>query len=227
MAHPRWGWPLVVSLVIGAARAPIRTDTRVAVLCLAGLATPLAVPIPPIWPLVQLGFLLPFALGTLASEELRAGLRHLQRGRIDPWPVVILGVGSALALWAWRAGLHPDLTSARAFLPQVSTPLLVAGFGLFSVANAVLEEALFRGLLQGALESAWGARWPALVVPAVLFGTSHLHGVPSGLLGAAMAGTWGLLLGWARRRSGGLATPIAAHVAADATIFVLLVTSPA
>lgn len=98
--------------------------------------------------------------------------------------------------------------------------LVVAGAG-FSLVNAAVEEAVFRGVLQTALERVSGPG-VAVVVQAVAFGLLHVVGVPTGLVGALMAGAWGLLLGVMRWRTGGLLAPYVAHVAADATIFGML-----
>lgn len=59
---------------------------------------------------------------------------------------------------------------------------------------------------------------------AVVFGTAHYTGNPSGLLGMAMATTYGVALGVIRHRSGGLLMPWIAHLCADAVIAVVLLT---
>ena len=78
-----------------------------------------------------------------------------------------------------------------------------------------------RGIFFDAIESLWG-RWTAVLATAVLFGYGHLHGYPPGPLGAILAGIFGLCLAWLRLFSGGLALPILAHIAADATIFAIV-----
>ncbi|MDB6153237.1 MAG: family intrarane metalloprotease [Chthoniobacteraceae bacterium] len=92
---------------------------------------------------------------------------------------------------------------------------------VFSLLNAIFEELVFRGVLYDALESQWGA-WGAVVATAAMFGYGHLRGYPPGLPGVVLAGIYGLALGWLRVRTGGLGLPIAAHIAADATIFVIV-----
>lgn len=94
-----------------------------------------------------------------------------------------------------------------------------AGHG-FSLVNAAVEEAIFRGVLQTALERVNGPL-VAIVLQAVAFGVLHVLGVPTGIVGAIMAGAWGLLLGVMRWRTKGLLAPYVAHVAADATIFLM------
>jgi len=102
--------------------------------------------------------------------------------------------------------------------------LLVAAGAGFSLLNAAVEEVIFRGVLQTALERVTGPI-VAIVVQAVAFGVLHIVGVPTGVIGAVMAGGWGMLLGLMRWRTRGLLAPYVAHVAADATIFVMLLPS--
>lgn len=92
---------------------------------------------------------------------------------------------------------------------------------LFSLLNAVCEELIFRGILFDALASHWSP-WTAAVFTALLFGYGHLQGYPPGPRGAMLAGLFGLALGCLRILTGGLALPILAHIAADATIITLL-----
>ncbi len=200
-------------------------SVRLVLLCLAGLCLGLAGDFAPLWPLAQLAFLLPAVVGIFWDRSLRPSRRLLRRGRLDPWPIAAIGGAAAVALPAWVLLLDPDLTSVATQLPAASLPLLILGFVGFSLINALLEEVLFRGLFQGALQERWGSVVLTLLLPSLLFGTSHYHGVPSGIIGATLAGGWALLLGWARRRSAGLLTPILAHAVADAAIFLLVIGS--
>ena len=175
---------------------------------------------PPIWPLAQLGMVLPSAALVWGVRGLRP-LAGVSRGAIR-WPLVVLiAASSASALLLWARLAHPDLEAARAMIPDQPQPVLLLGALGFAVVNATLEEVAFRGLLQPALGVAWGPR-VALVLQAAAFGVAHLHGVPNGPLGAAMAGVWAVVLGWVRTRTGGLATPILGHIVADLVIFGLL-----
>ncbi|MFZ2639779.1 MAG: CPBP family intramembrane glutamic endopeptidase [Verrucomicrobiia bacterium] len=107
----------------------------------------------------------------------------------------------------------------------VSTLGGLLAFGvLFSVFNALFEEVFFRGILFDAIESQWGV-WIAVVVSAFLFGCGHMHGYPSGILGSALAGIYGLCLGWLRVFSGGIGFPVVAHIVADATILTIVARS--
>lgn len=179
---------------------------------------------PPIWPLAQLGMLLPAALVVWRVPALRPLAAEVSRGTLR-WPLVLLIAGSsATALVGWARLANPDLSAAQAMVPDAPAWLLILGALGFAGINAALEEVAFRGLLQPALGVAFGPL-AAVLLQAVAFGVAHLHGVPNGPLGAAMAGTWALVLGWARNRSGGLVTPILGHIIADLVIFALLASS--
>lgn len=92
----------------------------------------------------------------------------------------------------------------------------------FSICNAFLEELAFRGVFYDAAESQFGTGL-AILGTAALFGYGHMGGYPPGPLGAIFAGIYGLLLGWLRHVSNGLGLTLISHVAADATIFAILV----
>jgi len=90
-------------------------------------------------------------------------------------------------------------------------PLGALGWGLLAVPAALLapegEELLFRGLLLPWLHS-WMGRVAALVASAAIFASLHaFYGVFTGWIFFL-----GLLLGWARLRSGGVGAPILLHI---------------
>lgn len=178
--------------------------------------------VPAVWPLPQLTVGGPLVLAAMRWPRRPVPPPWLARGRLDPLPIALLGALAAVALGAWTFATSPDLSRAAAMLPPWPGPALAAAAIGFSIVNAVLEEVIFRGVLQDLLRSWLGAEvWPVLLQGAA-FGVLHWHGIPSGPLGALMAGSWGVMLGWARRRSHGLRTPILAHVVADAVIFTIL-----
>ena len=178
-----------------------------------------------LWPLP--GVVAVLAAWWVARRSGRAGLWRawLRRGSTTwelPLLMVTTIVVTAAALVAWQrlvdGRLPPDYVEAAAGRPLWL--LLVGGVG-FSLVNAAVEEAVFRGVLQTALERVDGPV-VAVVVQAAAFGLLHVVGVPAGAVGAVMAGTWGLLLGVMRWRTRGILAPYVAHVAADATIVCML-----
>ena len=178
-----------------------------------------------LWPLP--GVVAVLVAWAVARRSGRAGRWRawVRRGSTTPELPLLMGttiVATAAALLAWQrlfdGRLPPEYVEASAGRPLWL--LVVAGAG-FSLVNAAVEEAVFRGVLQTALVEVSGPVF-AVVVQAVAFGLLHVVGVPHGALGALMAGTWGLLLGVMRWRTQGLLAPYVAHVAADATIFCVL-----
>lgn len=217
------GLVLALGLGLVAATPWPRAEARLLAL-LAGSTGVATMLMPPIWPLTQLVVGGPVVVVALWVPTLRLRRPWLLLGRLDPWPVVALGVLAAVALVAWVVGMSPDLSQAFAMFPGWPWPVLVVAAVGFSLVNAILEEVAFRGVLQQTLRSWLGPGvWPVLLQGAA-FGVLHWHGVPHGPLGALMAGSWGVMLGWARQRSGGLLTPVLAHVVADAVIFAVLAT---
>ncbi len=79
---------------------------------------------------------------------------------------------------------------------DVDWSLLSQGLGwilLFSLSNSFAEEMIFRLGLVSPLASLLSPM-TAFIVSAVMFGLPHFAGMPSGLIGAAMAGLLGLVL---------------------------------
>lgn len=199
-----------------------------AVVMTALLYAAVAVGVLGLWPLPGLAAVL--AAWWAARRSPRAPLWRswLRRGSATPelpWLLVLTVVVTAAALLTWvrlfDGRLPQGYVEAAAGKPLWL--LIVVGAG-FSLTNAAVEEAIFRGVLQTAMESVSGPV-VAIVVQALAFGVLHVVGVPTGVVGAVMAGSWGLLLGFMRWRTRGLLAPYVAHVAADATIFCMLLPS--
>jgi membrane protease YdiL (CAAX protease family) len=197
------------------------------VLLLALLAIPRFVPDLQRWPWYLVAPLSIYLLAVALISPLRRTARWNRLGRLRG--SVLLATGALIAisssvLLLYDATCQPNLVHLRQQLP-LTLPLHVAVVGaLFSALNALLEEVIFRGILLDALTGAVGMWW-AVAVQAVVFGAGHATGYPPGALGMALAASYGLLLGWLRQWSGGLAAPWLAHVFADATIFWIVVTA--
>lgn len=176
------------------------------------------------WPWYFLTPLALYAALVLAIRPLRRSVL-LRSGRFDRLTLgatagIILVSSTALVLYQYL--FQPDLVELAEHLPiRSAMPLVVAG-AVFAVGNAVMEEIIFRGVLQDALVSQVG-RSAGVAVQAVVFGLGHAGGYPPGEIGVVLAGLYGLLLGILREWSSGLGAAIIAHVCADATIFVIVV----
>ncbi|MFN7953722.1 MAG: CPBP family intramembrane glutamic endopeptidase [bacterium] len=161
-----------------------------------------------------------------AVPWLRAEAGWLTRGALSP-PLVaaILGIAvvSGAALLGWHRALHPDVADlVRDFVPDWPLGALVLGASAFALWNAAIEEAVYRGVLQGALVRVLPPA-PAIALQALAFGAIHLHGFPRGAVGVALASVYGAMLGALRHRGRGLLAPWLAHVATDLVIASLLI----
>ncbi len=156
------------------------------------------------------------------AELWRSWLRRGHGTAEAPWLVLATVVVTVIALVGWQRGFDgvlPDAYLDAAHGRSVGL-ILVAGIG-FALINAAVEESIFRGVLQTSLERLVGPV-AAIVVQAGAFGLLHVVGIPTGWVGAVMAGTWGALLGVLRYRTQGMLAPYLAHVAADLTIVVIM-----
>jgi membrane protease YdiL (CAAX protease family) len=141
-----------------------------------------------------------------------------RRGGVPGVATAIVGGVTPFALVAWFVVMRPELGDlAAVYLPDAPLAALVLGGIAFAVGNAVLEELIWRGVITDALERSVSAEL-AIAIQALSFGVAHFHGFPRGVVGVILAGGWAAMLGWLRRRSGGLLAPTVAHVVADASI---------
>jgi uncharacterized protein len=179
------------------------------------------------WPLYLGVPLAVYGLIVVLVPALRRSIGWLRVGNLDRWNLaatagVIVVASSALVMWFYL--MQPDALAYAEKLPvRTWSPLqLVLAGVFFSVVNATLEELLWGGVLQEALQTELGVLvgW---LVQGVAFGAMHYRGFPSGVLGVCLASIYGLMLGWLRIRSQGMFLPILAHICADATIFTVIV----
>lgn len=210
----------LIALSIGLAFVP---GSDPAARTIAALAAALAATVPLSFLGVPWQALMAVALGVWGllarrSPALAPSPAWRARGELPwAWTVIVAGV-TPLALVGWLVVMGPDLSDVvGAYVPDLPFPVLVLGAVLFALVNATGEELIWRGVFQDRLAPLLGLRM-AIAVQAVSFGVQHAHGVPRGVVGVVLAGTWAAMLGALRARSGGLLAPIAAHVVADAVI---------
>ncbi len=174
--------------------------------------------------LVMIGVL--FATGTSRSEAyLVPGSRSAPSGIRLPWMkapvrwsvigpvwVVVLAVLTGLAM----SGSVPRGIDLGAALPLLGVAVLAAAI------NSFWEEVVFRAGPLSQLGAVVG-RAPAVLLLSVWFGLGHYYGgIPSGAVGAVMAGSVGLLFGRAMIETRGLAWPWALHFTSDLVIYAAL-----
>ena len=177
-----------------------------------------------IWPLYLLVPLAGYALTVYCVPPLRRSVNWLRLGRGD-WEVIgatfVIIVLASTALILWYALCEHDLRKMTDILKTIPYPSLILVGIAFSIFNALLEEILFRGIQYEALDAEYGLRW-AVLIQGIIFGIVHAQGFPNGVIGVVMASLYGVMLGWLRHFSGGMLWPFVAHIFADATIFMLL-----
>lgn len=185
----------------------------------------LAVPFTGLWPLPAAAALVLTAVFAWRARRLQTWRRWWRRGHADRstwWLVTAIVVVTAVSLVTWQrlsgAGLGQSYAEAAVSVP---VPLLALGVFGFLAVNGAVEDSIWSGVLLSAAERVLPVR-VAVGVVALSFGLAHLQGVPGGLVGAGMAGAWGALLALLRLRTGGMLATYLAHIAADATIVVIL-----
>jgi len=180
------------------------------------------------WPFHLLVPLAVYGAVAVGFPGLRKSVQWLRLGRLTSGTamtaVAIVAV-SVAGLMGWFLLAEPDLPALEGLPGDSSVPALILMGLTFAVINAAIEEAAFRGIIYQALEKTSGRIWIAIVLQAAAFGAIHYgeESVPGGLIGVAMTFVYGLMLGYLRHRSKGLLAPWAAHTAADAIVFGLVV----
>lgn len=179
------------------------------------------------WPWFLLLPLLLYGAAAATVPPLRRSFPDLRLGKITvsrAAATVALSGLAAGALLAHHQLMHPDVTKLATSLPVAAFGSVILAGVCFSVANAGMEELIFRGILYEAVAAEWGSA-AAIGVTAICFGLGHMAGYPPGPVGAILAGLYGVGLGLLRWWSGGLALCVGSHICADTTIFGILVSA--
>ena len=130
-----------------------------------------------------------------------------------------VGLVAGLAVWAWYEGRPEQLAVIIELAWDWSIWTLVSLGVLAAVVNAVVEESVYRGIVQDSLDRVLRPGVTALVLQAAVFAALHFpSGILQGFAGVGLAFCYGLVLGLLRRRSGGLAVPVIAHTVTDLVI---------
>jgi membrane protease YdiL (CAAX protease family) len=181
----------------------------------------------PLYPFSDLTFVLLYVFVVLLIPQLRGSVGWLRTGKFDgkirKWVTMTIVV-PIIALMLWVHFLSPNLGRYADKVPQFPFWVII----LYTVANAAfnaaLEETIWRGVMLEALDSALGPGVWALLIQAVSFGVAHYrYGFPNGIVGAAMAAIFGILLGIIRRKSKGILAGWLAHTFVDAATFIMIV----
>ncbi|MHC4947932.1 MAG: lysostaphin resistance A-like protein [Planctomycetota bacterium] len=128
------------------------------------------------------------------------------------WPVTYLAGRLAGLVVAWWTGVAPDAVAHETLALIVASPsdpwLLLLALQVV-VAAPLVEEVMYRGLVQEALRRAGLGPWPAVVAASAVFTLMHVGSIAPHALVALFVLSLGL--GWIYERTGRLAAPIALH----------------
>lgn len=178
------------------------------------------------WPFGLLIPIVAYGILVAAVPSLRRSFGWLRRGGLGADILLLVlatVVVSGVALVVWYGAVRPDVRQNLKYLPQMPVWMFPLAGLAFAMGNAALEEAIFRGIMLDALDSAFGPGNTAVVLQAASFALLHyVTGFPHGGWGLAMTFVYGLMLGTIRRRAQGMLAPWLAHVGADITIFAIL-----
>ena len=173
------------------------------------------------WPLPPLLATLVYAAAVAALPALGGRPLWLARGQLNRQIGLLIAASivlAAIGLVGWFALTQPNYAELTGPLPHLPGPVLFLGMVGFCIANAALEELVYRGVLLEALDEALGVSVVSILLQAIAFGTMHAHGVPGGLSGMALTTIYGSMMGALRRRAKGMLAPWLAHAAADIVI---------
>uniref|UniRef100_A0A0G4GWZ2 CAAX prenyl protease 2/Lysostaphin resistance protein A-like domain-containing protein n=1 Tax=Chromera velia CCMP2878 TaxID=1169474 RepID=A0A0G4GWZ2_9ALVE len=201
------------------------------------------------WCLVPIGLILLCLLGVVGPSFVIREVSQMvsPQNLLTGWVPVFLLVSSfltAAALVAWSLSKRGNHGAIQPFLGPPLTSHWSAP-AVFSVGNAILEEADFRAVIFWALlkseqlvspllTEAEGATVPglslqtyrvaALAIQALVFAAFHYQGgFPNGKMGVLMVFVWAVVLGLFVWTTGALVAPLLVHIVADSTIAFLIV----
>lgn len=178
------------------------------------------------WPIAFIFPIILYLLLIMLNNKFKNEIQWLKIGHINKTTIMIMIptiIISSTALILWVFLCKPDLTDAMKMIPTKSViGIIIIGL-LFSVFNSIWEEIILKGILWNGLELFISNILLINLFQAVLFGVMHFNGFPRGLIGAILAGLYGLLIGFIRKYSKGLLAPMITHFFADATIFGILI----
>ena len=153
-----------------------------------------------------------FSIGNIDAPTAKMALFGIQEG--DHWMQTGLSLCLVISL---VTGIFMYFQLKR---QQVNWSILVPNLGwilLFALSNAIGEEAIFRLGIVGSLS---GIQTLMLIffISGILFGIPHYWGMPSGIIGAILAGVLGYVLAKSVYETGGLFWACTIHFLQDVII---------
>lgn len=227
-AAPWLGGLVGVALAFGAWRRSWLLVHLASVVLLSGLLLRIPVLVER-WPLPLGLFLGGYAVMLWripALRRAREATGWLERGALTRTTRLMLATFiavSAVSLVTWRYATERDLGGFMRLVPDLPLGLLLPGIVLVACLNAAFEELIWRGVVQHTIEGILGSPSAACALQALAFGLWHFNGFPGGWAGVGLAAIFAAMMGALRLSSRGMLAPWLGHVAADTTIFGLMV----
>ena len=139
--------------------------------------------------------------------------------------IIVISLTSCISLiiWGmWTNNLGGPATIIQEFRQQYSIIGVLFLIPLVAFLNAIVEETIFRGIIQTELSSIFNI-YQAIFLQAILFAGAHYAvGFPNGVIGFAMTFIYACFLGGMRYKVKGLLAPIITHTIADLAIMVFI-----
>lgn len=179
-------------------------------------------------------------LGTYAAQSIIAGI-YFGRAVATPapmpdsrsgWPASI-GIGLTALVLAWpvlavlgnAAGMIVSLLRGEEVSRIAHSTLQLLHDGpadrwrilmgaLVIIGAPILEEVLYRGLLQRTIMATGIRAWPAIIITSAMFAAMHINAAQPHAMASLFA--LSVAFGWAYERTGRLIAPIAMHMAFNA-----------
>lgn len=132
---------------------------------------------------------------------------------VAAWPIAAAFGWVAGIISTWITGRVPDPIAhetLRALLDSPADGWLIVMSALVVIVTPVLEELLYRGLLQETLRTLGAGRWPAVIIAAAIFALMHWQNTaPHAVLSLFVLS---LGFGWVYERTGRLTASIVMHM---------------
>ena len=175
-----------------------------------------------------LPFLIPFLFSTVilvpifSRKEIMPWARKGYIDQVSRLLIIATGLVSTIALivWAiWTDNLGIGVQMMEGFSAYPKWFVLGLAIPIFAILNSFAEEAVYRGVLQEALERTFRQHWITWILQASAFAAAHyLYGFPNGYAGYIMVFIYGFMLGYIRTRTKGIVAPWLTHLVSDLTI---------
>jgi membrane protease YdiL (CAAX protease family) len=166
-----------------------------------------------------------FLIIAFSFQTLRRTLCWLKTGKQDKISkllVILTSITSVISLLIWAGNssyLGVGINTIKGLLVYNYILIVTLFIPLFAVVNALIEEFMFRGILQESLRMTFKKSSTIIILQSIPFAAFHYAvGFPNGVIGFLMVFIWGSVLGYLRERTNGLLAPMICHIAADLTI---------